>query len=263
MKRTIIILAFILLIFNVSAQTEKENIETIRTHFKWVNSQKDFDVYDLNNLDFLEHATDNGGTLQGFYKDSILYKIVESIGLSNGIITSEYYLWDNELFFVYYTEKSFKEVYDENNNFVELDYTKTETKYEERHYFDNDKEIKHLEKGENITGNKPDNFVSVCNRYKNLLDNKKQYNSDYKKLQGTWSSTDDKSYTVEFDGLIRIDYYDGESVDNYRINIIDGGLICTDLNNGERYIYGILSLTDKNLTLQYIARGNLLVFIKK
>ena len=56
----------------VFAQTEKESIDQIRTHFKWINEQKDFVVAELNNEDYLEHMPDNGAQLKGYYKNDTL-----------------------------------------------------------------------------------------------------------------------------------------------------------------------------------------------
>ena len=262
MKQTLIILSLLFSIFSVFAQTEKETIETIRTHYKWINSSKDFTIVTLENTDFMEHTTDNGGELKGYFKEDTIYKLVETIGLSNGIYITEYYLWEDKLFFVFYREQAFKEVLDKHGNFMELDYSSTITKFEERFYFDNDKEIRHLEKGERIMAKTSVNYNFSIKKYKALLLNKKEYQSDYKKLKGNWVSTEDKLYTVEFDGLTRTDYYENEVSSQYKIRIEKDNLYCIDLDDKEEYKYTIMSLTDKNLTLMFLPRGNKLIFTK-
>jgi len=77
-----------LLFFSQNTDTA---IKEIRTQFIWTNSQTDFELIELNNQDSLNHPTDNGATLIGLYKNNILYKITETIGISYALFTTEYY----------------------------------------------------------------------------------------------------------------------------------------------------------------------------
>ncbi len=80
---------------------------------KWIENQKKLTTIILNDRNFLDHISDGRAQLTGFYKDNILYKIVEWIGLSYGITTDIYYLWENNFVLVIETQKSYREQKDE------------------------------------------------------------------------------------------------------------------------------------------------------
>ena len=117
---------------------------------------------------------DNGGQLKGYFKNDTLYKIVEWFGPSYGILITEYYLWNYELFFVYDIEKNFAQIIDSTDGFIGFDYSITEKKYESRHYLVNEQEIKKLVKGKRMMElSIPLNFKSDVEKYIAILENKK------------------------------------------------------------------------------------------
>ena len=262
MKKLILLITIITISSNIFSQNTKEAINEIRQQFKWVNSQKNFKSVSLNNLDFLEHPTDNGATLTGFYKNNILYKVTETIGISYAIYINEYYLKNNKLIFVYAIEKQYKQKIDKNGKTTgELDYTSTDLKYEHRLYYKNEKQIRELKKGTKISGNNT-KFLSHFASLKKLLDNKYKYQKEYKLLQGTWISKDDTSNSIEIDGLIKTEYSENEYIDEAKIKI-EGKYLFFYTSDGDTYKYEILELSDKTLKLIYLARGNTLVYYKK
>ena len=246
-----------------AVQDDAETIEKIREHFKWINEQDDFVVSVLNNEDFLDHAPDNGALLKGFYKNEFLYKIVEVIGLSSVILTTEYYFWDNQLIFVYDTEKHFKEIFDSFGNFIELDYSATDLKYESRRYFVTDKEIKRIDMGNRqMRLDTEKDFISNVKFLKPQLDNRKYYQDEYDKIQGMWTSTIDALNSIEFDGLTKVEYYDGEYIDLSKIKIEGKYLYFWTGDEKDEYKYEIMELTDNILKLLYLPAGRILTYEK-
>ncbi len=260
-----IVIIFILVISGnlLFSQSEKQSIEQIRNHFKWINQQQDFVIAELNNLDYLKHTPDNGAQIKGYFKNDTLYKLVEWIGLSEEAIVTEYYLWNEKLIFVYKVGKQYRTMYDDQGNMIGYDYSKLDIKYEIRYYFEDGKEIKRLSKGERLTGNSRDeNFDSNLQSYLPLLKNKLKYQKEYDQLQGLWISTTDSLSVIEFDGLSKIEYYEEEFMDQSKIKIEDKYLYCWILGENEKYKYEIMNMTDRNLTLLYLPVGRLLTYEK-
>lgn len=246
------------------SQTEKESIDSIRSQFKWINDQTDFIISELNNEDYLEHMPDNGGQLKGYFKNDTLYKIVEWFGPSYAIMITEYYLWNNELFFVYDIEKNFNQIIDSSEGFLGFDYSKTEIKYESRHYFVNGQEIKNIEKGKRLMElSIPHDFISNVEVYRTVLENKKNNQTKYDLIQGRWISTIDSLSSMEFEGLTKVDYYDGKYLDQSKMKIEVDFLYCWTREDKDEFKYEIMSLTDSNLTLLYLPAGRLLTYEKE
>ena len=178
-------------------------------------------------------------------------------------MTTEYYLWNNELIFVYDTEQNYKQVIDSVDGFLGFDYSEAEVKYESRHYFVDGKEIKKLEKGKRLMGlYQPRNFSSTLLSYQPLLENKKDNQTEYDQIQGRWTSTIDSLSIIEFSGLTKIDYYEGKYIDQSRTKIKNGFLFCWSHKDNGEYKYEIMSLTDSTLTLLYLPAGRLLTYKK-
>lgn len=49
---------------------------------------------------FMDHATDNGGSLTVYYKNKTVYKIEEWVGLSGYVVINTYYFQNNQVVFV-------------------------------------------------------------------------------------------------------------------------------------------------------------------
>ena len=261
MKTIIAIFTLCLAVGFSYGQTEKESIKLIRSHFTWINNQTDYNTEELNNIEFLNFSPDNGALLKGFYKKDNLYKIVETVGLSYALITTEYYLWDNQLFFVYHTEKEYKEIYDSKGNFINMDYTSTDLKYESRHYFVNNKEIRKIVNGDSLTGSETPDYLSNSQDLRAMLDNKKNFQAEYDKIRGRWVAKDDALSIIEFDGLTKVDYYSDEFMDQFKIKIEGNYLYCTYLDGSDDIDkYEIIDLSKKKLTLLYLPAGRILKY---
>lgn len=250
MKKTSILILISLLANIAFSQNIEKSIKKIRKQFQWVNSQKDYKKEELNNKDFLDHTTDNGATLTGFFKDEKLYKITEVVAISYAYFKTDYYFWDNKLFFVYRTEHQYKEKKDAQGNFVEMDYTKTDIKYQDRQYFENGKQIRRIEKGKLISAKKnyPKNYIKLANKRKDAIVNKYKYRDKYKKIQGTWKSTDSKRILV-YDGLIRTTYYGEEYIETCRIKFSEEKLYIKSFEDKKNTEYETPVFNDKTLTL--------------
>ena len=55
----------------------------------------------------MARMTDGGGQLTAYLKNDSIYKIYEWIGFSFGVRKTEYYYWNEKLFFAYQTEEIF------------------------------------------------------------------------------------------------------------------------------------------------------------
>lgn len=260
-KLAAIILLSILANFAMS-QNINEDIKEIRKNFQWVNSQKDFKKAELNNQDFLDHPSDNGATMTGYFKNGKLYKIVEVIGISHALYRTEYYFWSNELFFVFRTEREYKSIMDENGLFVKLDYTKTDLKYQDRQYFKNGKRIRRIEKGELISSkeNYPKDFVKLANKRKSLIQNRYKYNDKYNMVQGTW--VDGKS-KFEIEGLVLTEYYDGKFFESSRIKFEDNDFYIQSFEDNSITQYELTKLTKDTFAYFYYESSTDFVYKRK
>src|SRR3954469_8487185 len=83
---------------------------------------------------------------------------------------------------------------------------------------------------------------------------------DKKKLLGNWISTEDTNYHITFTTTLQREYYGNElqAVNTYKLH--SDTLVKTDKQTGTVYTYSVTGITNKNLTLLYLDRGNLLKF---
>ncbi|MBC7451611.1 MAG: hypothetical protein H7259_09005 [Cytophagales bacterium] len=113
------------------AQTDNSKIVAIRKTVEQINHTKGYTIKTLEGEQFLQQTTDRGGTLTGYFKNGVLVKIVESIGLSSCIILTEYYFQKESLVFAYTQGKEFKYV----DSLAGFDRNIPELKMECRYYF--------------------------------------------------------------------------------------------------------------------------------
>jgi hypothetical protein len=110
----------------------------IRLVYQQINAYKNYKIVTIDDSEeFLGHATDNGGSLKGYYKGDSLKKVVEWIGMSNRIVQIEYYFDQGKLVFVYSTDSRCKF----NNKTEEIDCSKFEKVAKGRYYFSDNKLI--------------------------------------------------------------------------------------------------------------------------
>ena len=164
---TLILLLFCTLAF---AQTDRA-VNKIRQAVEQINKDTGHTTKTLDNEQFLEHMTDGGGKLTGYFKNGRLVKIVEWIGLSSCINITEYYLQDNKLIFAY-TQGSVFPYVDSLGTFDH--YGKLALTMECRYYFKNGKMIKSILHGSTMCSGQPSDswakqYQDECLRYLKLL----------------------------------------------------------------------------------------------
>jgi hypothetical protein len=126
---------------NAYGQDTKDKTATIsqiRQVFQQINGYKNYMVVTIDDSEaFLGHATDNGGSLKGYYKGDSLVKMMEWIGLSNRVVQNEYYFDKGKLVFVYSTNSRCKS----NDKTGEIDCSTFIRVSTARYYFSKDKLI--------------------------------------------------------------------------------------------------------------------------
>ena len=173
MKKPFYILTLLLFSLPTFAQTDSNRIVKIRKIVEQINMDSVYTTMILDNKQFLEHMTDGGGQLIGYFKNGKLVKIVETVYLSSCINVTEYYIQSNKLIFVYTFGKEFQYI-DSSATFNSNSQSVT---MECRFYFDNGKMIKSILKGSTRCGGQPDiswatDYMNECSRYKTLLQKK-------------------------------------------------------------------------------------------
>ena len=111
MKKFVILLIFCLSVFGFG-----QNASVIRKQVEIINNSKNYVVKKIPNAYFVDvknEVTDNGQELEGYYRNKELKKIVHSVGLSNTMITTQFYFDKGNLIFV--LRKKFQTM-DENGN---------------------------------------------------------------------------------------------------------------------------------------------------
>ena len=148
-KSIVIGLIIITLIFIFSVLKNKKidvatQVKKIQDIVQVIDSEKNYQTKTLNNEKYANPLTDGGAQLVGFLKDGKTYKISESLGLSYGVKSFEYYFSNNQLILVNQKEEYFP--YDSNKE--SLDYSKLEPGFEGYYYFNNEKIIMTQTRGE-------------------------------------------------------------------------------------------------------------------
>ena len=136
MKKFVIVLIFCLSVFGFG-----QNVSVIRKKVEVINNSKNYVIKKISNdyfVDIKNEVTDNGQELEGYYRNKELKKIVHSVGLSNTMITTQFYFDKVNLIFV--LRKKFQTI-DENGNL-----RKPKLTSESRFYFVNGNVINQNEK---------------------------------------------------------------------------------------------------------------------
>ncbi len=257
MKKTFIIFLAVFLSGNIFSQTNKKDIDVIRTQFKFINSQKNLKKIYLENEEFTDDIPSEGCGLEGYYLNGELLKAVEQDAVSTGLYTSEYYLKDGKLIFVYRYEKEFL------RNPETGEFTDSKKTYEERVYYKNGKIIRHLEKGKSLLKNTPD-YQKLFSDYRKYLDTKVKYKKQYDLLQGLWINTDNNDDSFEISGTKTLLFDAPELSNPFRFWIEEGGryIFFHYTNTNEDVKFEILELTDKSFQIQNRLTGEVLTYEK-
>ncbi len=255
MKSILSLLFSFFLVFNLFGQNIEPAIKEIRTQFAWINSQKDFKKAYFENLEFTDDVPSEGCGLDAYYKNGNIYKIIESDAVSAAVYTTEYYLKNNKLIFVYKTEKTFIPSADESENI------KIKLNYEERVYYKNGKIIRHLEKGVPLTNTKTD-YQKLYNEYRKYILTKINFEKQYNLLQGSWLNTNNADDFFDIEGLIYITYNE-EDIPVFSRFYLDGKFLnIHNTETGKNSKFKISELSDKKLVLQNQDSKNVVIFEK-
>ena len=96
-------------LFGQGKEDFTKKLSDIRLKYSKIDSYKSYVLVVIDDAEsFLEHATDNGAQLTGYFKGDSLLKVVEEAGLSNRYVQNKYYLENDKLFFVYSNDSSYK-----------------------------------------------------------------------------------------------------------------------------------------------------------
>ncbi len=117
MRTTISTIVFLILTTLLFGQSSNK-VELIRKMVEQIDKDTTYSTKTktLNNEQFLEHMTDAGGLLTGYFKNGQLVKVSEKIELSSCVANYEYYYQDSFLIFVSGRERVFAYV-DSTNSF--------------------------------------------------------------------------------------------------------------------------------------------------
>ena len=126
-------------------QSKSDIIKGIKVEFKKINADKSLRKVTLENEEFLEHMTDGGGELTGYFMKGQIQKVSQWVSFSHGNETTEFYFKNGQLIFVYEKFDSF--IFNPQKEL--LDRTKTETTFEGRYYFNNNKLLDYGTTGHN------------------------------------------------------------------------------------------------------------------
>ncbi|MDB5155731.1 MAG: hypothetical protein JWR50_438 [Mucilaginibacter sp.] len=147
-------------------QLKKDIIEYIRHSYTEINKDKLYNIVKLENTAALGPVTDEGNSLTGYFNSSTIRKIKVWVGLSFGIRQYEYYLKDNQVFFIYEREEDFQ--YDSKTG--EMLHYKPKLAFEGRYYLNEEKIVKIKINGKKRFGERP-----VIYSLKDVLSNIKRY----------------------------------------------------------------------------------------
>jgi len=151
MRIASIILITVLFSLQAFAQTNSNKINEIRKTVSQINNDSGYSIRKLENEEFLEQMTDNGGVLTGYFKNGRLVKIIEWIGLSSCVNITEYYLQNNKLIFVFIKGSESPYI----DSLETFDHSKLIKKMECRFYYDDNKMVKAILSGATRCGGQP------------------------------------------------------------------------------------------------------------
>ncbi len=256
MKKQLLLIISLLLFQGLYSQNIENSIQEIRKHFKWINNQK-LEKFSLENEEFTDDIASEGSGLDIYFKNDTTYKLVQSDITSTNVFTTEYYVYNDKLFFVFYKEEAFTR----NPNTFEIDGSKVD--FEERTYFDKDSIIRHLTKGESVVKNQQD-FEQQFDALYKYAKFKVKHLAMIQKLEGVWVNKEDKNDNFEISGLKALRYNSEQVPTTYRM-YFDGRYLWfhnTEDNEANDFKYELLELTKDKLEVQDRLNGEYKVYEK-
>lgn len=188
---TLIFTALLTVTLAVSMGQEQDNtIRNIEQKIQSIKQDTSYSIVTLVNEEFidtgfLKQPSKGYGQLMGFFKNGIIYKICEHIGIKllHDLATTEYYFSDGKLIFVYEKERNGPDIFIDSAGTV--DHKTNIPSFEGCYYFDNDKLINTATTGEIKTmllpnekffdsQSKEGQLLLSAQKYMNLLTKKKK-----------------------------------------------------------------------------------------
>ena len=116
----------------------QNDIEFIKEKFTIINTEKEYKIVNATNEDIFDDVIDAHYELSGYFKGDTLFKIIEKIYSPTWVVFREFYIWHNELIFLYKKNQAYH--YDGETD--EIDYEVLELVNELRLYYKNGDLIK-------------------------------------------------------------------------------------------------------------------------
>lgn len=156
----IIILSFVIIFFIIFNFTKNNNrgiqnikndeilqkidTESIKLEVKNINSVKNFEIITLDSEKFFKELPDGGIKVEAFIKDKEIYKIIQNVGLSYGILDTEYYFLNGQIIYITESENYFPD----KNSDGQLEYNKLDFGFRTEYFFENEVLVDVVTKGE-------------------------------------------------------------------------------------------------------------------
>ncbi len=249
MKKTLT--TFLVLYFaNISFGQDKESIlSNIKDQMEIIDSYIEFETFFLDPEEFLDKMPDNAAELNGYYEHERLKKIVRKVGMRAANVLTTFYFWNDQLIYVNYKHNPYLSSTNSRGQKV-MDYSKTFTKYESKHFFNGGEEIDTKKIGTPVPGlTLEEDFLSYANKMKALLDNKFYNKETYEALQGRWLFIQNTDDYIIFEGTIRFNFYNGKFANRLKTRIDEGVLECFFPMDDRIYRYKIENVDENVLTL--------------
>jgi hypothetical protein len=144
MRKTIFSILLLNIVVSVYSQDIPEKYPALRHSIQQTNHDKTLQKIILTNEQVIDHTSDGGAELIGYYKNGKLKKITRTIGVSTGMETFNYYFENEKLIFIY---ELFNSLVPDSSG--ALNYEKPETNFIGRYYFRDDKLIDNETTGHN------------------------------------------------------------------------------------------------------------------
>ncbi|MCK8522693.1 hypothetical protein M0D21_14000 [Aquimarina sp. D1M17] len=249
MKRILIYSLAICSFYFSFGQSKEDVLTNIKDQMEIIDGYIEFETFYLDPEEFLDKMADHGAELEGYYEHERLKKIKRKVSTRSASIMTDFYFWNDQLIYVNYKQRPYLNTTNESGQKV-LDYSRSFTKYESKHYFNNGDEIDKETIGSPLSDVSPEtDFVEYANKMKALLDNK-FYNKDtYEALQGKWLFVQNTDDYIIFEGTIRFNFYNGKFANRLKTKIDEGVLVCFFPMDDRMYRYKIENLDANVLTL--------------
>ncbi|MDY8137831.1 hypothetical protein [Aquimarina sp. 2201CG5-10] len=230
-------------------QGNDEVLATIKDQIEIIEGYIEFDTFYLDPEEFLDVMADHGAELKGFYEHERLKKITKTVGTPSADVITVFYFWNDQLIYVNYKQRPYFETKNENGQVI-MDYSNAFTKFESKHYYNNQNRIKKEEIGKPMKNLKPEvEFLDYAKKMKSLLDNKFYNRDTYAALQGKWVFVQNTDDYIIFEGTIRFNFYNGKFANRLKTKIEDNVLECWFPMDDRIYRYKIENIDESVLTL--------------